>query len=235
MEDLYADYFLKRGVNVGHAAPPRIPSYLRSVLPSKHGKILDIGCGTGMLLTALKLAGFENALGVDISEQAVLLCRSKGLNVERISSIHEISPENDDARFDLVVMSHVLEHISKDSIIATLRHIREHVVSRAGKLVVMVPNAQSRTGAYWAYEDFTHCTLFTSGSLKYVLQSAGFTRVEFLDPKCIGDTRLVFRPIKLLLLQLYETRMRFWNKVTSSSFHQPSPCIYSFEIKAMAC
>jgi len=49
----------------------------------------------------------------------------------------------------------------------------------------MVPNAQSPVGCYWAYEDFTHTTLFTAGSLYYVLKMAGFKEITFVDPLCI--------------------------------------------------
>jgi 2-polyprenyl-3-methyl-5-hydroxy-6-metoxy-1,4-benzoquinol methylase len=234
VEDLYADYFSMRAVNVVDPVLPGIPSYLLRVLASRQARILDIGCGTGRLLSALKLGGFQDLHGVDISDQAVEICRNKGLPVQHIGSIQEIRPTAVGDRFDLVILSHVLEHIPKEGAIPTLRHIRQEVLSKDGNLVVIVPNAQSRTGCYWAYEDFTHCTLFTAGSLRYVLHSAGFGRVEFLDPKCIADTRPVLRPLKLFLLFLYETRMRFWNKITSSSFHASSPCIYSFEIKALA-
>ncbi len=44
-----------------------------------------------------------------------------------------------------------------------------------------MPNAQSHTGCYWAYEDFTHNTLFTAGSLLYVLKMAGFAHIEIID------------------------------------------------------
>ena len=38
---------------------------------------------------------------------------------------------------------------------------------------------QLNTDCYWAYEDFTHYTLFIAGSLLYVLREAGFTNIEF--------------------------------------------------------
>jgi hypothetical protein len=84
------------------------------------------------------------------------------------------------------------------------------------------------------YEDFTHTTLFTAGSLKYVLIGSGFTSVEFLDPKCIAGLSWWKRNKKLFFTRLYEINLNFWNRVTSSSFHVPSPRIYSFELKAKA-
>ena len=62
---------------------------------------------------------------------------------------------------DVIIMSHVLEHFPKDNIIPTLKKAY-NILNPNGKLIVSVPNAQSNTGSYWAYEDFTHSTLFTS-------------------------------------------------------------------------
>ncbi|MBK7370676.1 MAG: hypothetical protein IPJ09_04415 [Saprospiraceae bacterium] len=84
-------------------------------------------------------------------------------------------------------MSHVLEHIEKINIIDTLITIKSYLLAESGSFVVMVPNAQSVTGAYWMYEDFTHTTLFTSGSIYYVLKSQpknGFQKnILFLESK----------------------------------------------------
>lgn len=53
-----------------------------------------------------------------------------------------------------------------------------------GIIFISVPNAQSHTGCYWAYEDFTHSYLFTAGSLEYVLRAAGFSNVHIVDADC---------------------------------------------------
>ncbi|MBL0306338.1 MAG: hypothetical protein IPQ25_09965 [Chitinophagaceae bacterium] len=79
-------------------------------------------------------------------------------------------------------MSHVLEHIEKEKIIDTLIHIRKNLLKKGGVFLLMVPNAQSYTGAYWRYEDFTHNIMFTAGSCIYVLKAAGFENIEFIDP-----------------------------------------------------
>jgi 2-polyprenyl-3-methyl-5-hydroxy-6-metoxy-1,4-benzoquinol methylase len=230
----YERYFEKRSVDTSDDANAVLPEYLTQLLPSTDGRILDIGCGTGKMLRALSNAGFTRCQGVDIAKEAVAICRKKGLNVKLIDSIVSLAVEKKTNRFDLILMSHVLEHIAREEIIPTLRHIRKDLLKTGGRFVLMVPNAQSNTGCYWAYEDFTHRTLFTAGSLKFVLLSAGFESVEFLDPRCLLETRRFLRPVKSLLLRVYEARTDFWNKVTSSSFHAPSERIYSFEIKASA-
>ena len=100
--------------------------------------------------------------------------------------------------------------------------------------MIMVPNAQSVTGAYWMYEDFTHYTLYTAGSMSYVLKAAGYEYIHFVNP---DGTEFMSAPKKLIiktLLAYYRLKQDFWNLVTQSSFHKPSPRIYSFELKVVA-
>ena len=41
------------------------------------------------------------------------------------------------------------------------------------------------------------------------------------------------RWLKRRLLSVYKANYRFWNRVTSSATHPPSPDIFSYEIKAL--
>lgn len=131
-------------------------------------------------------------------------------------------------------MTHVLEHIKKDDIIDTLSLIKGKLLKKGSLIFISVPNAQSNTGCYWAYEDFTHTTLFTAGSLLYALRSAGFSKIEIIDPYGIEKFNSIVRVLKFILLQVYILNKEFWNKVTSSSYHKQSPKVFSFEIKAVA-
>lgn len=218
-EKLYAEY--------------KMPRYLVKVLPeNKNIKILDIGCGSGLNLKVLKEAGFNNLLGIDIDDDTISFCKAKNLPVEKIDFINFIEKNRD--KFDLIIMSHVLEHFEKNKIIETLKIIKEKLLSEKGEILIMVPNAQSNTGAYWAYEDFTHHTLFTAGSLYYVLRAAGFTKIEFLDPDGLDSSVGFKRLIRYLLLKLYKRNIWFWNKVTNSGFHITSPQIFTYELKVIA-
>ena len=172
-------YFRYRNINPEDYSSFRLPKYLLAVLPEdKDAKILDIGCGFGQVLQGLRNKGYTNIYGMDISNEAVEYCRSAGLNVELSFNLEDYAHKHLNA-YDFIVMSHVLEHIEKPQIIDTLSIVRKKLLSENGKLVVMVPNAQSNTDSYWAYEDFTHTTLFTAGSLFYVLKAAGFDTLNF--------------------------------------------------------
>ena len=232
--DRELDYFSYRNVTPEHYSDYALPGYFAQVLPQdRNAAILDIGCGFGQMLNALRSLGYVTLRGVDISQSAVEHCEAIGLNVYRIEDLDTFS-ELSTERFDLIVMNHVLEHLCKSEIINTLSKIRSKLLRQGGKLLITTPNAQSPTGCYWAYEDFTHSTIFTAGSLYYVLRSAGFEQVNFVDPLGIAGSHLLVRLLRRLLIPIYNWRVGLWNLITNSSFHEPSPKVYTYELKALA-
>lgn len=226
-------YFEARRISPEFYENFKIPHYLKNRLPQDmNSKILDFGCGFGQLIRELKKLGYHHVIGADIDKEAIDFARSKGFYVEEVNDLDAFTAKYENY-FDMVIMSHVLEHIPKKEVIPFLVRIKK-VLKKQGCLFVMVPNAQSNTGAYWAYEDFTHETLFTSGSIYYVLKKAGFDEIEFIDIECLEGLGLIKRLLRKFLLSIYKFNLHFWNKVTSSSFHKPSPEIFSYEIKVMA-
>ena len=227
----YGKYFEFRQVRPGDYSNFEVPRYLLNTLgDSKDARILDFGCGFGQLAFALRALGFRRVEGLDIAPAAIEHCRSRGLECHdgADSEFFELGA----ARYDFVVTSHVVEHFPKDQIIPLLERLFG-ILRPGGALVVIVPNAQSNTGAYWAYEDFTHCTLFTAGSLYYVLRAAGFDPVSILDPDALDASRGFKRMARALLLRVYRANYFFWNKVTGSAVHAPSEVSFAFEVKAL--
>ena len=228
------DYFENRGIEHDYYKNYKMPSYLKNNLPkNKDSVLLDIGCGFGQVLQELKTVGFTNIKGIDILPGAVAFVKSKGIDAEQIDDLCEFCLSSS-VQYDFILMSHVLEHLEKDKIITVLSLIRTKLLKPSGSFLIVVPNAQSNTDCYWAYEDFTHSLLFTAGSLQYVLRSAGFSNIEFKDVKGVDDSTLVKKLLKLIFLTIYALNKRFWNIVTSSSYHKPSPVIYTFDLKALA-
>lgn len=226
-------YFTNRNVDEEYMSNYEIPKYLKSILPEdKNSQVLDIGCGFGYILKSLKSLGYKNLNGIDISDEAVSFCKKNNLEVKQVKSLDEFFVSNT-KKYDFVLMTHVIEHIPKDKIIETLKQIK-NTLSENGILYLTTPNAQSNTGSYWMFEDFTHTTIFTPGSIIYVLKSAGFNNVNFIDPADLMRHSFGARILKIFLLKLYKLNKKFWNKVTASSYHKPSPEIYSFEIKVAA-
>jgi 2-polyprenyl-3-methyl-5-hydroxy-6-metoxy-1,4-benzoquinol methylase len=226
------NYFELRNVDLQSYVHYKIPAYLLNILPNKSERILDFGCGFGQLLDALKSSGFNHVEGADINQAAIESLRIRQTTVHDLSSANNFFTDYEE-KYDTVIMSHVLEHIAKTEIVALLSSI-SGLIKPGGRLIVMVPNAQSNTGCYWAYEDFTHQTLFTGGSLYYVLRSSGFKGVEFIDIDCLSGIKGYKKILRKLLLNLFKINYKFWNKVTGSATHKPSPQIFSYEIKAIA-
>ncbi len=71
------------------------------------GKMLDVGCGAGILLDVAKESGWE-VFGQDVSSFAVDYCRGKGLEVYACSLTELNLPENS---FDLITMFDVIAHL----------------------------------------------------------------------------------------------------------------------------
>jgi len=225
-------YFEYRNIDSSVYEDFNIPFWIKTELKDNSLNILDYGCGFGQTIQALKKDGYKNCYGVDIENSAIAFCEKNGLTVKKLNLQNLYNPYS--FKFDVIILSHIIEHIPKSKIIDTLILIKNEFLEKNGKLLVAVPNAQSNTDSYWAYEDWTHTTLFTSGSLYYVLKSAGFNSIEFLDIDCsIGDKGFR-RIIRKFFLYLYKFNKSFWNKITCSSYHKPSLEIFSYEIKVKA-
>lgn len=94
------------GNDWGDQMEAAITSYLKDA--PKNSTILDLGCGEGRGLLALKDLGFTNLFGLDISTPKVLKAQSVGLNVEEgdFNSLDAFK----DKSFDYLFCSHAIEH-----------------------------------------------------------------------------------------------------------------------------
>lgn len=71
--------------------------------------VLELGCGKGDLLHLLEAAG-ASVHGLDISEASIEKARARGLAAE-VGSHRDIGERFSGKRFDIIILSHVLEHI----------------------------------------------------------------------------------------------------------------------------
>jgi 2-polyprenyl-3-methyl-5-hydroxy-6-metoxy-1,4-benzoquinol methylase len=161
-------YFDFRNVSpidyASYAMPAWLDAELRSI--STQARILDFGCGYGQLLRALKYSGYTNAEGADVEPRAISHCRAEAHRIHGTGDSKDLYDSNR-GQFDAIVTQHVLEHIPKSEVIGAVTKLRS-LLKPTGRLIIAVPNTQAFTGAYWAYEDFTHQTLYTSGSALYL-------------------------------------------------------------------
>ncbi len=85
--------------------------YDRIVELIPHGaSVLDLGCGTGVLLERLKRRGHKRLVGVELSEHAVLAGVHRGLDIIH-ANLDEGLPQFYDKQFDVVILSQTLQAV----------------------------------------------------------------------------------------------------------------------------
>jgi SAM-dependent methyltransferase len=229
-----SQYFALRGVSPESYAHSNLPDSFWSILPQdKSARILDIGAGLGQWVDALRRGGYLNTTGVDINRSAVEAATARNIPVSLEPDLVRFLGQNE-GRFDFIIMNHVIEHIPKPMIIPTLECIKNALTPETGRLFLATPNAQSESGCYWAYEDFTHETLFTAGSLLYVMRAAGFREIDFLDPEGVAYFSQGKRLLRKVAYRGYCFFRRLVNWCSGASFHRPSPQLFGWELRALA-
>jgi 2-polyprenyl-3-methyl-5-hydroxy-6-metoxy-1,4-benzoquinol methylase len=116
----------------------------------KKGRMLDIGCGRGILPALMRERGWE-AQGLEFSETAARHARE--LQVPVFVGNLPDSPYEPES-FDAVVLWHVLEHVPDP--VEALAKARE-ILRPGGLLVLAVPNFESLqarfSGRHWFHLD----------------------------------------------------------------------------------
>ncbi len=138
------------------------------------GALLDVGCGRGDLASNFARAGWRSS-GLDFSPSAVQAARSVGVDAH-VGTI-DMAPW-DDGAFDLIIMSHSLEHMPEPADALVHAH---RLLTDGGTLLVAVPNWDSwqrrRFGEYWTPLDVPrHLTHFSPHALHKAARHAGFAR-----------------------------------------------------------
>jgi SAM-dependent methyltransferase len=91
--------------------------------------IVDVGCGTGLLLLALKERGIP-CEGLEYSKAAIDICQMYGLKVTRFDIEHNTVPPN--LRADVAISTEVAEHIPE----ACADHFVDILCTIAGTVIM---------------------------------------------------------------------------------------------------
>jgi 2-polyprenyl-3-methyl-5-hydroxy-6-metoxy-1,4-benzoquinol methylase len=144
---------------------------ITAALPS-NAKVVDIGCGSGRLVTELVKRG-HNAVGVEREAKSISLHR---MDISVFKGTAEALPtELIRGTYDAVIFSHVLEHLTDP--VGALRNAAS-LLKPAGGLFVEVPNNDAliavRSGLSWEHLDIPrHVNFFNEASLSKAMQQAG--------------------------------------------------------------
>ena len=106
-----------------HEINPQRVSYIEQQASGLDGKrILDVGCGGGILAEALALKG-ARVTGIDMAELSLKVARlhlhESGLDIDYQLSTVEAFAEQHEAQFDIVTCLELLEHVPDPASIIT--------------------------------------------------------------------------------------------------------------------
>ena len=163
-------------------------NFIRALRP---GKMLDIGCGPGWLLSAIDPLWDKH--GIEPSREAAAIAAKHAKIYSEL--FEEVDLQNQ--RFELVVMYHVVEHM-KDPIRALQSEF--NMLATGGHLILGTPDFDSgaarRDGTnYRLLHDPSHISLFSNDSMHRLLRDLGFqiqkVSYPFFDTSYFTDETLL--------------------------------------------
>lgn len=145
--------------------------YRRFLPADRAAPILDVGCGSGGFLDALRSAGYSCIEGVDVSASQVQAAAARGLTGVTLAPAVEYLGARP-RRYAVVTAFSVLEHQTREELFALLDAVSGALVP-GGCLIAVVPNAKGLFGANVRFADITHELSFTPMSVSQICAVAG--------------------------------------------------------------
>lgn len=175
-------------------------------------RVLECGAGEGSILMHLDQARFADELyAVEIAESGVAaIVRRQLPSLKEVKSFNGYTIPYPDGYFDLVILSHVLEHVEHPRLL--LRDLRR--VSRF--LVIEVPldyspKVDQKVDHFLAYG---HINIFTPALLRFLLKSESFTiltdKHSLNHPEVIQYSMYVNAGQKKTVASEFRRRYRYW-------------------------
>jgi len=147
-------------------------TYILPHLPTdKKIRILDVGCGAGHLLYALRKEGYANCFGIDLSKKQIERAKEKGVCVKLIDAFKYLPSH--EKEFDVITLFDVAEHLNKDNLFSLLKMINS-VLQSEGILIIHTINGLSPFSRPYFFGDPTHQQLYSPKIIGEYAILAGF-------------------------------------------------------------
>ncbi|MBT3359911.1 MAG: class I SAM-dependent methyltransferase [Rhodospirillales bacterium] len=165
--------------------------------------IVELGCGTGLVLAYLNAKNVADITGVDHDPALADVVPEQVRASFRVTGIDDFLNAAITAgdTYDRVIAFDVLEHFSPEQGHELLVRIAK-ILKPDGRIHLKVPNAGSPWGQQFQYGDLTHQTAFTPGSLRQLAISAGYVCINTYPQPLGSPTR---RALSGLLHRLLNT------------------------------
>jgi len=142
----------------------------------ENAPVLDLGCGRGEMLEVFREAGIR-AYGIDLNDDSIALCRSKGLEAEK-ADLFTYLDSLPDSSLRGAACCQVVEHLPPHRLPELIRAL--HGKMRVGGLIAIeTPNPECLAiFATHFYLDPTHRHPIPPALMSFHLEEAGFGRIE---------------------------------------------------------
>lgn len=152
-------------------------------LCARHGirpnRVLEVGAGDGSILKCLSESGFCGQLyGLEISQSGVDVIRKQKITgLVSCQTFDGYSLPFDDGFFDLVVLSHVLEHVEYErALLREIRRVSKHQVIE----IPMDCNGLKDEIYHLLGPSYGHISAHTPDSLRFLLSTENFMVLDDL-------------------------------------------------------
>ncbi|WP_299250002.1 class I SAM-dependent methyltransferase [uncultured Cytophaga sp.] len=142
----------------------------------KFDSVLEVGCGEGSILDWLSKWNFsQNLNGIEISESGIEIIKNKNIkNLKELLLFDGYKIPFPDNSFDLVICSHVLEHVEHERVL--LREIMR--VSKYQIFEVPIDFSFSVDKKINHFMSYGHINIYTPGLFKFLLKSENFDVIK---------------------------------------------------------
>ncbi len=155
---------------------------LVDLVPLWATRVLDVGCGAGVMGQELKKRGVPEVVGIEINPAIAEEARSR-LDRVLVGDVEAMELPFPEHYFDAIVYGDVLEHLH-DPWTLLSRHKRH--LAEGGCIICSIPNAghmsvvKNLLAGKWEYQpagimDRTHLRFFTLAEMRTMLENAGFS------------------------------------------------------------
>lgn len=140
-------------------------------------KVLEVGCGDGSILHCLSNVEFIKELyGLEISKAGVETTLKR--NIEKVKSCIEFDGHHipyEDRSFDLVILSHVLEHVEFErAVLREIKRVSKHQIIEVPLEFNSLPDEKNDL----VKTSFGHINIYSPNSLRFLLHSEDFTIID---------------------------------------------------------
>lgn len=172
----------EHGIHPKHRLTNYHKFFVDNVFPGE--KVLDIGCGNGLLLKDIIKRTGSLGVGVDVSWENLKSAKSNLSGFEKAEIVHcDIWKYQDQRQFDVIILSNILEHLDKRS--QFLEHIKKSFNPK--KFLIRVPTFdrdwlvpyKKELGFEWRLDN-THKVEYTEEIFRKELEVAGLKPKELV-------------------------------------------------------